>query len=336
MRTHHRLLGVFLLCAGVVSLVQAKMPAADTVKGAKDHPLVSRFEGAKMVAYEVKEFDETSLPAGRRSHRSEPQGYYFEKKLDLEGKLTRIAYLVPRERSSLEVLRNYQAALEKAGLNILYACAKEACGESLGDYWLSAKLDRNFLKSGDADGAFRYGSMEPRYLLASGKRPDGSPLHVAVYVVTPRENYEGGVYVEIVEGKPMETGKVAASLNAADMARNIANEGRVAVYGVYFDTGKAEVKPASQPALAEMAKLLRQEPKLRVLVVGHTDNQGELAHNLALSQRRAESVVKALSDGYKVNAQRLAARGVASYAPIASNRTDAGRQKNRRVELVEQ
>ncbi len=332
----HRLLGVFLLCTGSVSLGHARMPAADTVKGAKDHPLLSRFEGAKMVAYEVKQFDETMLPAGRRGYRREPQGYYFEKKLDLEGKITRIAYMVPRERSSLEVMRNYQAALEKAGLKTLYSCGKEACGESLGDFWLPAKLDRNFLKSGDADGAFRYGSREPRYLLASGTSPDGSPLHVAVYVVSPREDYEGGAYLEIVEGKPMETGKVAVTLNAADMAKGIASEGKVAVYGVYFDTGKAEVKPESRTALGEMAKLLQQDPKLKVFVVGHTDNQGELAHNLALSQKRAESVVKALADGYKVDVRRLSPKGVASYAPLASNRGDAGRQKNRRVELVEQ
>lgn len=312
------------------------MPAADTVKGAKDHPLVSRFEGAKMVAYEVKQFDETMLPASKRGYRSQPQGYYFEKQLDLEGKITRIAYLIPRERSTLEVARNYQAALEKAGLKILYACSKEACGESPGDYWLPAKLDRNFLKSSDADGAFRYGSREPRYLVAAGARPEGSPLHVAVYVVAPREDYEGGAYVEIVEGKPMETGKVAATLNAADMAKGIANEGKVAVYGVYFDTGKAEVKPESKPALGEMARLLQQDPKLKVFVVGHTDNQGALDQNLALSQKRADSVVKALVDGYKVDARRLSARGVASYAPLASNRQDAGRQKNRRVELVEQ
>jgi outer membrane protein OmpA-like peptidoglycan-associated protein len=331
----HRLLGL-LVCIGAASLAHAKMPAEDTVKGAKDHPLLSRFEGSKMVAYEVKEFDETSLPASKRGYRREPQGYYFEKTLDLEGKVTRIAYLVPRERSSLEVLRNYQMALEKAGLKILYTCAKEACGESPGDYWLRAKLDRNFLKSSDADSAFRYGSREPRYLVASGTRPDGSPLHVAVYVVTPKQDYEGGAYVEIVEGKPMETGKVATNMNAAEMAKNIAVDGKVAVYGVYFDTGKAEVKPDSKPALDEMAKLLQQDPKLKVFVVGHTDNQGELAQNLSLSQKRAESVVKSLAEGYKVDPRRLSPKGVASYAPLASNREDAGRQKNRRVELVEQ
>lgn len=110
----HRLFGL-LVWIGAASLAHGRMPAQDTVKGARDHPLLSRFEGSKMVAYEVKEFDETSLPTSRRAYRNQPQGYYFEKKLDLEGKITRIACLVPRERSTLEVVRNYQSALEKAG-----------------------------------------------------------------------------------------------------------------------------------------------------------------------------------------------------------------------------
>ncbi|MBF6907360.1 OmpA family protein, partial [Acinetobacter baumannii] len=168
--------------------------------------------------------------------------------------------------------------------------------------------------------------LDIRYLLASGTRTDGTPVHVGVFVFEPVQNKDGGVYLEFVEGKPMEGGKVSATLNAADLAKGIANEGKVAVYGVYFDTGKAEVKPESKPALDEMAKMLKQDPKLKVFVVGHTDNQGELAGNLALSQKRAEAVVKALAEGYKIDARRLSAKGTASYAPVASNRSEEGRQ----------
>ena len=129
---------------------------------------------------------------------------------------------------------------------------------------------------------------------------------------------------------------MSVNLNAADMAKGIATDGKVAVYGVFFDTDKTDVKPESKDALAEMAKLLQQDAKLKLYVVGHTDNQGALAHNLELSQKRAESVIKVLAADYKVDARRLSARGVASYAPAASNDADAGREKNRRVELVKQ
>jgi OOP family OmpA-OmpF porin len=318
-----------------VGLAHAQMPAKDTVKGGKDHPLLTRFESAKLVGYEVKQFDEALLPAGKRTRVAGKWG--FDKTLRLEGKYTRIAYNYPQDRSSLEVMRNYQAALDKAGMKTVFACAKETCGEDFGDFILEQRLGTRFIEGGEASSSpFNYGRNDNRYLLAAGTRPDGTALTVAVYVVDPVQDKLGGVYLDIVEGKPMEGGKVAANLNAADMAKGIATEGKVAIYGVYFDTGKADVKPESAKALAEMASMLKQSPKLKVFVVGHTDNQGVVAQNLALSQRRAESVVQALSVTYKIDAARLSPKGVAAYAPLASNRLDAGRQQNRRVELVEQ
>ena len=328
-----RIIGFGLLVA-VVGLAQAQMPVKDTVKGGKDHPLLTRFESAKLVGYEVRQFDEAMLPAGKRTRIAGKWG--FEKALNLEGKYTRIAYNYPKDRSSLEVMRNYQAALDKAGMKTVFACAKAACGEDFGDVFLD-RVGNNFIVGGeDIWAPFNYGRNDHRYLVSSGTRPDGSALTVAVYVVDPVQGKLGGVYLDIVEGKPMEGGKVAVNLNAADMAKGIVTDGKVAIYGVFFDTGKADIKPESAKALAEMASMLKQSPKLKVFVVGHTDNQGAVAQNLALSQRRAESVVHALSITYKIDAARLSPKGVAAYAPLASNRLDAGRQQNRRVELVEQ
>ncbi|MTV41616.1 OmpA family protein [Duganella radicis] len=325
-----------LLCAAVAPLAHAQMPPQDTVKGAKDHPLLSRFTGAKLVGYEVKEFDEALLPAGKRvaDKNNQPN---FDKVLTLEGKVTRIAYNYPKDRSAVEVMRNYQAALDKAGLKTVFACAKENCGDSFGEYWRASRVSNNFVKGEIAYvEPFNYGRNDERYLLAKGTTADGTPVHVAVYSVAPVQDKNGGLYLEIVEGKPMESDKVSANLNAADMAKGIAAEGKVAVYGVYFDTDKSEIKPESKAALGEMAKLLQQNPQLKVYVVGHTDNQGAPAHNVDLSQKRAEAVVKALAADYKIDGKRLSAKGVASYAPVASNDAEAGREKNRRVELVKQ
>lgn len=322
-----------LLCAGVV---HAQMPAKDTVKNGKDHPLLSRFEGSKMVGYGLKEFDEVMLPAGKRVESKDGQ-MAFDSKLLLEGKYTRMAYNYPRERSALEVMRNYQAALEKAGLKTVFACAKETCGKGFGEFFLEKRVGDHFIQGGEASwDPFNYGRNDERYLLAKGTRPDGSLVHVGVYSVAPVQDKLGGIYVEIVEAKAMEGGKVSANLNAADMAKGIAADGKVAVYGVFFDTDKTDVKPESKDALAEMAKLLQQDAKLKLYVVGHTDSQGALAHNLELSQKRAESVIKVLAAEYKVDAKRLSAKGVASYSPAASNDAEAGREKNRRVELVKQ
>lgn len=333
-----RLLAFTLIAtlAAAASAGGGQMPAQDTIKDAKDHPLLSRFDGSRLVGYGVKEFDEVTLPAGKRVANKDGKAA-FENALQLEGKYTRIAYNYPKERSSLEVMRNYQAALDKAGLKVLFSCAKETCGADFGQFFLDKRVGDNFIKGPEASWSpFNYGRNDNRYVLAKGTRPDGSLVHVGVYVVSPVQDQIGGVYVEIVEAKAMEGGKVSASLNAADMAKGIAAEGKVAVYGVYFDTDKAEVKAESKAALGEMAKLLQQDPKLKVYVVGHTDNQGVLAHNVELSQKRADAVVKALAADYKIDAKRLSAKGVASYSPVASNDADAGREKNRRVELVKQ
>ena len=325
---------VLTCLVGATPLAYAKMPTADTIEGAQDHPLLTRFENSKLVGYDVKEFDEIALPAGKIILDKENK-QQFEKSVSVEGKITRIAYNYPKDRSALEVMRNYQTALEKAGVKPVFSCVKEACGEEFGGKMLG-RLGSNFVKGEDTWSPFNNGRNASRYLLSTGVRSDGSEVYVALYVVQPVEDHNGGVYLEIVEPKPMESGKVAARLAAEDMAKGIASEGKVAIYGVYFDTGKADIKPESKAALAEMAKLLQKDPALKVYIVGHTDSQGVLAGNVTLSQKRADAVSQALSSEYKIDARRLSAKGVASFAPVSSNDNEPGRVKNRRVELVKQ
>lgn len=142
-----------------------------------------------------------------------------------------------------------------------------------------------------------------------------------------------GYTLEIIEKKAMIQ-DVAADANA--LANDIAATGKAAVYGIYFDTGKSVVKPESEPALSEIGKLLKENGSLKLHVVGHTDNVGDLASNMKLSQARADAVVQALVSKQGVDAKRLKASGVGSLCPAASNGTDEGKAKNRRVELVEQ
>jgi OOP family OmpA-OmpF porin len=124
--------------------------------------------------------------------------------------------------------------------------------------------------------------------------------------------------------------------SAAEMSNGLTNSGHSVVNGILFDTGKAEVKPESAPALEEVVKLLKQNAAMKVYVVGHTDNVGVLASNLDLSKRRAAAVVQMLVTKYGVTAGRLQSFGNGPYAPLASNDNEAGRTLNRRVELVKQ
>ena len=135
----------------------------------------------------------------------------------------------------------------------------------------------------------------------------------------------------IVESKAMEQ---EVTVDAASLQRALNTSGKVAVYGIFFDTNKSVIKPASDPTLDEIAKLLRQNPALALYVVGHTDGTGALDANLKLSSERAASVAQALVKRGIV-ATRLKTAGVGPYCPEAPNQTEDGRAKNRRVELVQ-
>jgi OmpA-OmpF porin, OOP family len=144
----------------------------------------------------------------------------------------------------------------------------------------------------------------------------------------------GNWYKETIVTETALTQDVVAS--AAALSTGLQATGHMVVTGILFDTGKADVKPESGPALEQVVKLLQGDPKLKLYVVGHTDSVGVLASNLDLSHRRAEAVVQMLITQYKIAAGRLSSFGDGPYAPRASNDSEDGRALNRRVELVKQ
>jgi OmpA-OmpF porin, OOP family len=141
-----------------------------------------------------------------------------------------------------------------------------------------------------------------------------------------------GMYTVNTIEKQSMTQEVRAT--ALVLGNDIKSTGHATVYGIYFDTGKTTIKPESDAALAEIAKMLKSDAALKLDVVGHTDNVGSMDSNMKLSIARGEAVVQALVGRYGIAADRLKGYGVASLAPVASNDAEAGRGKNRRVELV--
>jgi len=141
------------------------------------------------------------------------------------------------------------------------------------------------------------------------------------------------IWLRIVETRAMQQHVVA---DAAAFGNDLKATGHVAVYGIYFDTAKSVLKPQSTPALQEVAKLLGADPTLKLWVVGHTDSVGAIEANMKLAQARAEAVVAALTTTHGIAVARLKGYGVGPLAPVASNDSEEGRAKNRRVELVKQ
>lgn len=293
--------------------------------GSRDHPLVGRFNGAVLHKYGTIGFEKVTVNLPDKRVES------------AEGKVFNYFYLGPKGHSDLEVFRNYKQSLEKNGFKLLYACED-------GALCVQQDLSAHARKWTDDSRAFVGGSFymnnmtsgKPfRFLMARLARPTGD----VTVILTLRGGYwadrgfDTDYFLQVIEAQAMQTDQVKVVM-ADSLGRGLTADGKIALYGIFFDTAKADVKPESKPQLDEMAKLLLQTPKLQVIIVGHTDNQGGVDANLALSLRRAQAVAAALTKNYKVDASRLSARGVANFSPVASNDADAGRAKNRRVELV--
>jgi len=140
-----------------------------------------------------------------------------------------------------------------------------------------------------------------------------------------------GISHQIIRVAGMEQSVVVSS---EQIAKAMGDEGKVVFYGIYFDNDKATLKTESTPTLAEMAKWLKTNASAKVFIVGHTDMQGSVERNQKLSRDRAASVITALTKDHGIKADRLAAEGIGPLVPVASNADEAGRAKNRRVEMV--
>ncbi len=134
--------------------------------------------------------------------------------------------------------------------------------------------------------------------------------------------------------KPMKTGQV--NVTAAQLKSDFEKTGKAVIQQIYFESGKAVLKPESKPALEAVSNFLKEKPALNIFVVGHTDSDGGFDFNQQLSLQRAQAVVDELTQKYGIAGGRLVAKGVSYLCPVAGNDTEAGKGKNRRVELMSQ
>jgi len=333
----------FLRCRPLACL--ALLPAwialaAQAAEPAKDHPLVGRYEGAVLEGYKGSSYDEAALIQGPFQNWGGGQ----PERLKVEGKVGLYAYLLPAGRSLLEVQRNYEASLKARGFELVFACAtsdgscyqpRPGSAPTTTPYDFALAFDEpewpRLGKRGDY--VRNYFGVGARYLLARRAAPEDT-VYASIALAEHQPDVGNYAFVRVVESRPMDTGKIVF-VDAGAMAKSLEGSGRVALYGILFDTDQAVVKPASRPTLDEMVKLMRSQPQLKLQVVGHTDGQGGEAHNKDLSQRRSVAVVAALVQA-GVDPRRLSARGAGMAEPVAPNDSEAGRAKNRRVELVKQ
>jgi OOP family OmpA-OmpF porin len=201
----------------------------------------------------------------------------------------------------------------------------------------------NISNEDDLGQILSYNESQERLLV--GRSKDAQPTYYEVFVTSYKDGIipprlaksvaKDRAMAEIIVIEPQKLEQKMVFVNADEMKRSIADTGKVALYGLYFDTDKDTIRADSAPTMDEIAKLMKANPQMKVRVVGHTDDQGAAAYNLELSKRRASTVVQQLVSKYGIAASRLDSFGAGLYAPVTSNQSEDGQAKNRRVELVE-
>jgi OOP family OmpA-OmpF porin len=321
-----------LFAAGaLLALTVAAAYAADAA-GCADAAGLKRFAGSSIVMCAKRDFAEYVLPTGKNTgYDFDAKKATFESSMNLEGRLTQNVYAVPENVSSADVFRNYKSDLEAKGFTLLFEARQGDAGPSLGSF---------FENMGPGTQIWGYSPDEARYA-AAVKDEGGVKIYIALYVIEYQDGYEPKFAPKkgeaMVRLDAVQVGQIAdrmVVISAEEITKGLAAEGKVALYGILFDFNKATIKPESRPSLDEIARFLKANPARNVYVIGHTDNVGGFESNMQLANNRAAAVAADLSRTYGIPAGRMVASGVGLQAPVASNATEEGRAKNRRVELL--
>ena len=217
----------------------------------------------------------------------------------VEGKKHHRAYTLKenvKQSSELQIVRNYSNSIKSMGGTIVFdgECSGADCAENCGYRMMVGKVIKG-----------------------------GSELWVEIVPFNDGNDY----YLNVIMKEAMKQ-----DVTASNMLDALNREGRIALY-INFDTGKSTIKTESQPIIIQIAEMLKANAELRIGVEGHTDNVGNPKSNKTLSDERAKTVMAAIV-AQGIDAKRLTAAGHGQDKPVADNKTEEGRAKNRRVELV--
>lgn len=318
--------------AAFILLFIPLIAVAQDIDGIVEHPMIERYPGQVIAWQHIENYQPYKVAVGPVT------GYRtIADWIETEGRVTRTFYKYEGEdRSYSEVYKNYLDALQAEGFEILgEGMFADRKGAEIGSrQWMEVTFVANPATKPGAVGTMFSGTSSSGgagAVVAKKERAAGT-AYVVVYVEQHSKNYVGTL-IDIIEVEAVESGLVVVDAEA--IGSDISEYGRVVLDGIVFDFDKATLKPESSAALDAIAEYLRANPDRRFYVVGHTDSKGTFAYNSKLSSDRALAVADTLKKDYDIASDRLEPHGVGPLVPVFSNGSDAGRDKNRRVELVE-
>ncbi|WP_294608403.1 OmpA family protein [uncultured Roseovarius sp.] len=280
---------------------------------------------AVMSAEVVQEADTYFLPTGPFENGTQPRQR-------LDGRVTQQAWrFTGQGLTTLQVLAPLRATLEAAGWQVLFECSDQDCGG------FDFRFNTPILPAPD----MFVDLFDFRYLAA---RREGSPPEYAALVVSragetgyvqiSHITEAGGAMLQTAPGGSVEKDTKGDAPNADPLAQALLEQGHAVLRDLEFASGETTLGPGPYASLLALAEFLNADPARRVALVGHTDSVGALDANSALSRARARAALERLVTVHGVASAQLEAEGLGYLAPIASNRTPAGREANRRVEAV--
>ncbi|MGM0417703.1 MAG: OmpA family protein [Thermodesulfobacteriota bacterium] len=287
---------------------------------ASEPEIISLYEGSKLI------FDDE---IGFETH------YYLAEKdvvKEIDGTMIRKFCSAPEGISSFEIVKNYEKAISSKGGEVIHF-SREAYRHTDKNTDERVWFMKDLFTNGRKTRYNHYGYMQlPNYAndYVTGKISSGG---FDYYISAASAVVEDVTYYTLVtvKAEPMDMNNVTLNI----LNDGIAANGRVAIYDIYFDTGKYSLKPDSSKAIKTIASYLKKNTENNYFIVGHTDNTGSFETNIKLSVNRAEAVKKELVSKYGVKESRLKGFGAGPVSPVTSNKTEEGRARNRRVELVE-
>lgn len=289
----------------VPTLAWAGAGLAEDAEGCKDHPLFTRLAGYSLASCDKADYEERLFNVG--PVRQDPEKGAVTATVPVQGAFYTLEYSLDEgvaRKSPLQIMRNFQNAVKAAGGSVE--------GEWQG--WCPVELGDSFFQGGNSCA----NSSTTLKVVRSGRE-------VWTLVHPGGEGESFTLYI-------MEREAMKQDVSVNELLDRMTKDGFVTV-DVQFDTAKATIQAASQALLDRVAEMMKAAPALKIEVAGHTDNVGNPAANQALSEARAQSVVAALAQR-GVAPLRMTAKGYGSSTPVADNRTEEGRARNRRVELV--
>lgn len=317
----------------ILALVLGAGPlAAQDIEGVSEHPMVERYPGQDIRWQAIENYRPFRVPVGPvTGYRS------IDDWIDTEGRVTRTFYRYQgADRAYSEIYLNFLDAFRGEGFEILAeGIFDDRRGTDVGSrQWSEVYLIENPVGTEGEVVTLGAGTSTQGGAGAFVARTDRAAGEVLVVVQVEQHaaDYVGAL-VDIVEVDRAELGLVAVDAEA--IGRDLEEKGRVVLDGILFEFDSAVLQPASAEALAAVAAHLAAHPGDRFYVVGHTDAKGRFDYNTELSLARAASVIAALVERHGIAAGRLEAHGVGPLVPVFSNASEAGRERNRRVELVE-